>query len=719
MLGPLIVAGGLLLVTATFAFFAGSILRAGLEKILPSGERKPKPQKDAPLGDFDGPLVLASDRSLVAVDNRAPKDIFFEEIEKLIHQYMTDDLRPAVDQLLNDIWSREQYRVDKEPWKISKEDYVEFAEKIGVSIACVLLDLPKVPASHSAFKVPLLDAVENPFNTLGQFNSIFHFYHQRWKTGDPMAPILQTPDRRLVPSLYHNLAARVESGVREKVDPRQHLMEVGFTRGRPPRLDAEPWELAEAYFHGTPFYKFLSAPVPMNVPNELWYEHCHVVAPPGTGKTNLLQFLMAQRFDEVAGGKASVVVMDSNYDLINSIRTLARFGPGGDLQGRLVLIDAEDVDYPLALNLFDIGLAQIRDSRSKERVLNAAIASLTYTFRALLQMELTGRQSAVFNFTMRLMIVIPQATLDTLIDVMKNGTGKYERYLSQLDKDALLFFSEKFEDKNDKFMKDTRAQIVDRIFAVKATARTISRMFDAPRTKLDLFKEMGGGKVILVNAPSSFLQAEGVELFGRFFLSQILLAAEKRQLLPPSERLPTYIFIDEAQDIVWRDEKLPDMLDQARKLKVSVTVAHQRIDQMQPAVLSALNGSTAIKFAARSPLSDASALAPSMSTTAGFITKQKEHHFAAFLRGVTATAISLNIPKMDFQSEPKMEDTEYRVVVREMRQKFAIGGADDEPDIEEEHQEQKLLPAPTSAKQVAAKLLGFRKKDDPDAPSEW
>ncbi|WLA64889.1 hypothetical protein [Bradyrhizobium diazoefficiens] len=126
---------------------------------------------------------------------------------------------------------------------------------------------------------------------------------------------------------------------------------------------------------------------------------------------------------------------------------------------------------------------------------------------------------------------------------------------------------------------------------------------------------MSAGKVILINVPQSLLQEDGVEIVGRFFISMILLAAHKRQLLPKGQRLPCFVYIDECQDFIKRDPKIPVILDQARKLNVGLVLAHQRLQQMQPHVLDALYGATAIKFASKISDAAAHALARDMRTT--------------------------------------------------------------------------------------------------------
>jgi hypothetical protein len=404
----------------------------------------------------------------------------------------------------------------------------------------------------------------------------------------------------------------------------------------------------------------------IDVPDHTWFEHCWITAPPGTGKSNLLSYLIDKRLDEVAAGKASVIVMESKTDLIKGLRGIKEFETS--LKDRLIIIDADDVDYPIALNLFDIGgSTENLSSRDREAYHNATVSMLDYIFRALLGTELTSRQSTLFNFSIQLLMAVKGANLDTMIALMSpKGIQReeFQQALKVVDEDTRQFFALKFEE-----YKATKEQVVDRLFAVKRI-RALSRMFSATKTRLNLFDEMGKGKVILINAPKDLLQEEGVEIFSRFFLAMILLAAQKRASLPEHQRLPVYVFIDEAQDVIRRDDKLPVLLDQARGFKVSMTLAHQRLDQMTAPVLNALYGSTAIKMASRLSDANASALARNMGTTPDFILKQPQYSFATHVRGVTETAAVFKPPHVDFAKMPRLSDPEK--IRRDMRDKYAI-----------------------------------------------
>ncbi|WP_157791197.1 ATP-binding protein [Bradyrhizobium japonicum] len=462
--------------------------------------------------------------------------------------------------------------------------------------------------------------------------------------------------------LYRNVC--LASGVSpEDEKPRRPLVEADNS-------DLGPMELVETYLKATPFLDLLLCPVPFTIPGKTRFEHQWIVAPPGTGKSTLLQYLICRDLELVAADQASIVVMESNRDLIKAIEGLKVFAPGERLDGKLVVIDAEDIEWPIALNLFDVGIedTQSYSPAEGEGFRNAVLALYDYIFSALLSAEMTSRQHTLFHFTIEFLINIPSATIDTLIDLMQpGGLAQFERYLSKLDPDARRFFELKF---NSKEFDRTKEQVVDRLFAVKRI-RTLSRMFAAPKSKFDFFTEMGAAKVILVNVPQSLLQEDGVEIVGRFFISMILLAAHKRQLLPREQRLPCFVYVDECHDFIKRDPKIPVILDQARKLNVALVLAHQRLQQLQPHVLDALYGATAIKFASKVSDSAAHALARDMRTTPEFILEQPRYHFAAYVRGLTDTALSIGIPATDMNAMPRMTRAEHDAVRTRIRERYA------------------------------------------------
>ncbi|MCS3476048.1 hypothetical protein M2212_002894 [Bradyrhizobium elkanii] len=497
--------------------------------------------------------------------------------------------------------------------------------------------------------------------------------------------------------LYRNVC--LASGVSpDDEKPRKRLVEAD-------QSDLGPVELVEAYLSDTPFLDLFLCPVPFSIPAKTRFEHQWIVAPPGAGKSTLLQYQILRDLELVANGQASIVVMESNRDLIKAIEGLKVFAPGERLDGKLVVIDAEDIEWPVALNLFDVGIEETQSYSPAEHegFRNAVLALYDYIFSSLLSAEMTSRQNTLFHFTIELLLTIPSATIDTLIDLMQpRGLTQFEQHLSKLDPDARLFFELKF---NSKEFDRTKEQVVDRLFAVKRI-RTLSRMFAAPNSKFDFFTEMGAGKVILINVPQSLLQEDGVEIVGRFFISMILLAAHKRQLLPKEQRLPCFVYIDECQDFIKRDPKIPVILDQARKLNVGLVLAHQRLQQMQPHVLDALYGATAIKFASKISDAAAHALARDMRTTPEFILNQPPYHFAAYIRGMTNAALSVGVPATDMNAMPRMTPAEHAAVRKSTRERYSVKPAAPAAVLMDDGKPRAMVEQPPDAGPAAAPDVG-------------
>jgi hypothetical protein len=434
--------------------------------------------------------------------------------------------------------------------------------------------------------------------------------------------------------------------------------------------DLSPEDLVDGYFRGTPFLDLFKTPVPFVLPENARFEHHWIVGGSGHGKTNTLMNLICDDLVRVGTGKASIVLIDSQNSLIPAIAQLPFFAKGGFLEGKLVLIDASDVEYPVALNLFDVGLQRLGtySPLDRERLLNTASEVMEFILSSLLGAEMTSRQSTLFGYALQAMQVIPNATIHTFREIMEpNGRKKFAAYLDKLEGRARDFFETQFDAA---IFSSTKQQVVARLFAISEN-RTFDRMLSNPRSTLDLFAEINAGKVILINTAKDLLKQQGTEIFGRFFLALIAQAAQERATLPPSKRLPCYVYIDECQDYLATDSNFTMILEQARKQKVGVIVAHQYLSQLSQKTLDSLYANTSIKFAGGVSDKDAYALARNMHCEPSFIGEQPKLSFAAHVRSATKNAITLKFQYISLEHLPRMSDDEYAATLQAIRERYA------------------------------------------------
>ena len=431
----------------------------------------------------------------------------------------------------------------------------------------------------------------------------------------------------------------------------------------------DPSALAEAYLNATPLMDFLNQSTTFAIPTDTRFEHTHMVAGTGHGKSQTLQYLIAQDLPAVAAGKRSVIVIDSQGDLIKTISRLKDFAPGERLHDRLVLIDPTDVEFPVSLNLFDVGKERLEgyEALERERLTNSILELYDFVLGSLLDAAMTQKQNVIFRYVTRLMLHIDGATIQTLRQLMEEGSEKvFADDIAKLSGTARHFFETEFGDRE---FKSTRKQVLRRLWGILEN-QTFERMFSHPKSKLDLFSEMNAGKVILINTAKDLLKEQGTQIFGRFFIAMIAQAAQERATLPARERLPTFVYVDEAAD--YFDRNIGIILSQARKYNVGMVLAHQYLGQLDAKLQEAFSANTAIKFAGGVSAKDARALAPMLYCQPDLIEAQPKGSFASFLRGVTGSALPLKFPFGHMENLERMNPEEMRLVRSRMRERYAV-----------------------------------------------
>lgn len=399
---------------------------------------------------------------------------------------------------------------------------------------------------------------------------------------------------------------------------------------------------ASVYFKDTPFYALLQLPVPFVMPEMLRLSHHHIVGGSGHGKTQCIQYLIHQDILDAN----TVVVIDSQGDLIRTVASL-------DIPPeRFVLIDPTDIAYPVALNLFDVGMERINQYSplEREKSINSIIELYDFVLGSLMAAEMTSKQATAFRFVTRLMLHIPNATIHTFRELFEpGGYEKYQQYTSGLSPTAQSFFESEFTSRQ---FTDTKAQVLRRLYAILEN-QTFERMFSHPRSKLSLFDELQTpAKIILINTAKDLLKEEGTSIFGRFFIAMIAQAAQERAAHRYRQR--TIVYIDECQE--YADEKIEVILSQARKYNVGMVLAHQYLGQLSPPLQASVAANTAIKYAGGVSSSDAHVMARHMGCTSEDIMRQPKGTFMASFRGEGTYALTYPLGYLERQPTRPLDE---------------------------------------------------------------
>lgn len=470
-------------------------------------------------------------------------------------------------------------------------------------------------------------------------------------------------------------------------------------------------DVAETYLAGTPLLALFAVTAPFSIPEAIRFEHTHITGGSGHGKTQTLQFHIARDLVDVARGEKSVVVIDSQGDLIRNILAAKTVDPD-----RIVLIDPEDIEFPVCLNLFSVGQERLAGyaALERERLTNSIIELYDFVLGSLLAAGMTQKQSVVFRYVTRLMFHIPDATIHTLRAILEpGGVSAFQQYVDQLEGTAKRFFETEFDGKE---FVSTKQQVLRRLYGILEN-QTFERMFSNPVSKLDMFHELNQGKLVLISTSKSLLKESGTEIFGRFFIALIAQAAQERATLPERERMPTLVYVDEAADYFDRNVGL--ILAQARKFKVGMVLAHQYLGQLEAKLQEGIEANTSIKLAGGVSARDARALAGQMNCEADLIQRQPRGSFATYVRGLTERAVPIAFPFFVLENGPKASAEQRDEVRRLSRERYAAPIGADKPSDEPPPGDAPPGDPPPDSGSSENSLSGNDQTDGTEAASTW
>lgn len=385
--------------------------------------------------------------------------------------------------------------------------------------------------------------------------------------------------------------------------------------------------------------KLLTAQVPFDIPTQRFGAHGIIIAPPEYGKTQLLSTFIARFLKEDVG----MVVLDPHGDLFTSLKD--KVPPE-----RLVVLDP--TTDPPPLNVFDFGASD------EEHALEA----FTYLMSSITG-GLSDKQAGILPYLLRLIRVIPDATIETLSDLVtevvpKGSTSKFLKYVNKLDDLDRKFFIDQFL--GDGKMKETKQAIAWKLGACLGKP-AFKAMFTATRNSFNLYQAMEERKIVLVRAIRRTLGQDGMTVFLQFIVSQYLLAAFQREAIPEKDRKLCILIADEAKHVF--NDQTEVILTECRKYGYGFLAATQLIQQIPQNVKAAIYGATAIKIAGPIAATDAMLMAREMHTDAEDIRSCKSYErscaeWMVYTSKVTDRAVKISVPfgALDNLDEPSSEE---------------------------------------------------------------
>ncbi|TSC75131.1 MAG: Uncharacterized protein G01um101430_632 [Parcubacteria group bacterium Gr01-1014_30] len=325
--------------------------------------------------------------------------------------------------------------------------------------------------------------------------------------------------------------------------------------------------------------------------------HVYIVGKSGVGKSKLLELFLRQ---DIAYGHG-ICFIDPHGDVIEEI---LHFIPEERIND-VVLIDPSDASYPISFN----PLANI-DPGFKHQLTQGLIEVMEKQFGA----NWTPRLEHVFRFTCLALLDYPHGTMRGMISMLTDRN--YRQLVVDYIEDDMVkrFWAIEFADWSEKYDTEAIIPLVNKL-AQFLSDPMLRSIFGQKENKVDLEELMNGGKIILINLSKGKLGEENSSFFGSMFITKIKQAGMARAALPEAERTDFYLYVDEFHNLV--TETFENLLSEARKYGLCLTIAHQYMGQLIPRVQQAVLGNTGTTVVFRVGGEDAVKLEPELAPVFG------------------------------------------------------------------------------------------------------
>jgi hypothetical protein len=410
------------------------------------------------------------------------------------------------------------------------------------------------------------------------------------------------------------------------------------------------------------------------------FEHTFVLAASGGGKTTKLYHDVLERIDRA--DPPAQIIIDPKGTVVKELTRLACFDPHtGKHRDRLIIIDPSDFAGPPSFNIFKPSNQARFDSYhplTREALESQIIELLAYAFSSRNQ-KLTAKQGPCFEQVCRMMLRLPNPSLITLFQILKDQQSErkpsfasmpseWKNAVATLDPQTQLFFEHDYYSN----YSSTRDEIVARLYGV-VSKPIIGRVFGAQANTFDMFDALQTGKLVIINVPLTFLQADGAELFGKYMIAYTFAAALERLTLPKTQWRPAFLYIDEFQ-LFADDEKTPSLLGLIREFNVGVTMFTQMLANFSEKIRSVCLTNTRSRYAARLK-TDASIMAKAMGNCdpqlLNCAPNDTHVRFASYVDGLTDEPIIVQYPRGAITRQPQMSDESHQLLLARNRQRVS------------------------------------------------
>ncbi len=340
------------------------------------------------------------------------------------------------------------------------------------------------------------------------------------------------------------------------------------------------------------------------------HNHVYAIGQTGTGKTTFIRNTILQ---DIEAGRG-VGIIDPHGDLALDLLEMIPRHRTNDV----IYFDPSDTEYPIGLNPIE----KTDPSRHHLVVLNT-VSTLRGLWSDVWGL---GRMQYILTNTLSALLYYDHSTLLGVNRMLSDERFRKKVLARVKDPIILAFWRDEFAHYDNRLRAEAVAPIQNKVGQFGTTHMTRNILGQA-RNAIDFRRVMDRGQILIANLSKGTMGEDNSRLIGSFLVAQFQLAALSRADVAEEERLPFYLYIDEFQNFTNVDS-LASILSEARKYRLSLTLANQYTAQLGDDLRAAVFGNVGTIICLRIGFEDARMLAEQLDPLAPHSLTELDPHCA-------------------------------------------------------------------------------------------
>ncbi len=303
-------------------------------------------------------------------------------------------------------------------------------------------------------------------------------------------------------------------------------------------------------------------------------KHVYVIGKTGMGKSTLLENMAIQDLQN-GEGMAFIDPHGKTADL------LLNFVPAERIKD-VVYFAPFDTDYPISFNIME-------DVGPEKRHL--VVSGLMSAFKKLFGEEsFSDRMQYILQNTILALLEYPGATMLGINRMLTDKIYRNKVIANVTDMSVKTYWTAEYAGYTERYAAEAVPAIQNKIGQFTSNP-LIRNIVGQPKSSFDFRKIMDESKIVIINLSKGLVGESNANLLGSMLITKIYLAAMSRANISQKvlKNLPNfYLYVDEFQSFA--NESFADILSEARKYKLNLTIAHQYVEQMSEEVRAAVFG---------------------------------------------------------------------------------------------------------------------------------